>query len=252
MYDGTMSNAQIESLLDVVKEVLGDDVVAAYLYGSAVMGGLHPHSDIDMLVVMALPTTRDEKRALIERLLEISLSPRPLELTVVVLSDVKPWRYPPRMELQYGDWWRKEFERGDLAPWGSDVNPDLASLIRMVLASGKPLIGPPPSEVFDPVPSDDYRAALLEGFDGLENDLESDARNMILTAARIWSSLSTDELRSKDAAADWALERLPPEQQGVLSEARDIYLGVREPWSDAPVEEARRLIDHIREQIHPL
>lgn len=45
------------------------------------------------------------------------------------------------------------------------------------------------------------------------------------------------------------MDRLPPEHQGVLSEARDIYLGVLEPWAKAPVEAAARLIDHIRKEI---
>jgi streptomycin 3"-adenylyltransferase len=56
------------------------------------------------------------KQRLVSRLLKISRKPRRLELTIVVQSDIRPWRYPPRMDFQYGDWWREEFERGELDP----------------------------------------------------------------------------------------------------------------------------------------
>jgi streptomycin 3"-adenylyltransferase len=97
-----------------VREVLGQDAVGAYLHGSAVLGGLRPHSDIDVLVVSRRGTTSDEKRALIDRLLPISGRgdpsgrARPIELTIVVESEVRPWRYPPRLDFMYGDWLRPD------------------------------------------------------------------------------------------------------------------------------------------------
>ena len=59
----------------------------------------------------------------------------------MVTSDVRPWRYPPRMDFQYGDWMRAEFEAGDLEPWPSAVNPDLALLVTMVLQSDAVVFG---------------------------------------------------------------------------------------------------------------
>lgn len=38
-------------------------------------------------------------------------------------------------------------------------------------------------------------------------------------------TIETGEIRSKDTAADWALERLPPERRAVLEQARAIYVG---------------------------
>ena len=154
-----------------------------------------------------------------------SLGPtRPVELTIVVASEIRPWRYPPRMDFQYGEWLRYDFERGDLAP-GPETNPDLAPLVAMVLLGDTALVGPPPAEAFDPVPRRDYVAAMVGGIDGLLADLDGDTRNVVLTLARIWSTLATDEIRHKDAAADWALTRLPAEHRAVLARARAVYLG---------------------------
>lgn len=209
-------------------EVLGDAVMGAYLHGSAVLGGLRPTSDIDVLVVLGRSTTVPERQALVDRLLDISGRrarngpARPVELTMVLQSEVRPWRYPPTMEFQYGEWLRDALEAGILpAPTPS---PDLAPLITMALAGKHPLFGPPPAEVLDPVPIDDLHRAILAGVPGLLAELEQDTRNVLLTLARIWSTLATGEIRTKDAAADWALPRLPKAQRSALALARDMYL----------------------------
>ena len=231
-----------------MREVLQGDLVGAYLFGSAVGGGLKPHSDLDVMVVASRAMPAAHKRRLISGLLELSGRPRHLEMTVVVHSDIRPWRYPPRMDLQYGDWWRDEFERGELEPW-EEINPDLASLVRMVLVAGVPLQGPPPREVFDPVPRADYVAALVHGIDGLLRDLPSDTRNVVLTLARTWSGVATDRMRSKEAAADWALPRLPERHRGVLAEARSVYLGDRHQEPSDFAVRARAYAEHVVEQI---
>ncbi|HWE64699.1 MAG TPA: aminoglycoside adenylyltransferase family protein [Chloroflexota bacterium] len=241
------TDPQIAEVLALVGEVLGPGVVGAYLHGSSVLGGLRPRSDVDILVVARRPTTRDEKRRLVDRLLTVSsverfltvsrtIPPelrRPIELTIVVQSQIRPWRYPPSFDFQYGDWLRREFESGNVAPWPTATNPDLASLITMVLLGGMPLLGPPPAEVLDPVPRSDYLRAIVGDIDKLLDDLDGDTCNVLLTLARIWSTVATDFIRSKDAAAAWALAQLPQEHQLVLARARAIYLGEEdERWED--------------------
>lgn len=157
---------------------------------------------------------------------------RPIELTIVVDADVRPWRYPPRSEFLYGEWLRDEYERGRLP--AAVESPDLAPLISMVLLGNRPLFGPPPAEILDPVPRGDLVRAVVEGIPGLLDGLEPDTANVLLTLARIWTTVATGEIRAKDAAADWALERLPEEHRAVLERARAVYLGEVEDerWDD--------------------
>jgi streptomycin 3"-adenylyltransferase len=229
--------AQVEAALEVVSEALEPGTtLGVYLYGSAVAGGLRPDSDLDLFVVVGRRLTQGERERLIKGLLPVSgretrpASWRPLEITVVAQPEVRPWRYPPRWELQYGEWLRPEFVAGELEPWPS-VNPDLAVLIAMVLASGRPLIGPSAQELLDPVPREDLVRAMADELPQLLDDLESDTRNVLLTLVRMWSTVTTGEIRSKDGAADWALAQLPPEMRSVLERARDLYLaGGHGPW----------------------
>ena len=225
---------QLDQAVALIREVLGDELVGLYLFGSAVLGGLTPTSDLDLLAVVRRPTTPDERRRLAERLLALSKRPRHLELTLVVQSDVRPWRYPPRMDFQYGDWLRDEFERGEIPP--RVPNPDLAALITMTVLYGRSLAGPPPREVFAPVPHGDLVRAGVDEIDGILAGLEGDTRNMFLTLARIWSTAETGEIRPKDAAADWAIGRLPEAHRPVLERARDGYRsGDYGTWDDLDV-----------------
>lgn len=225
----TRDREQLDRVVDVVRSALGDAVVGAYLFGSVVRGGLRPASDLDVLVVVARPLTDREVDAVIAGLLPISGrgdpsgQARPLELTVVVASAVRPWRYPPPIELQYGDWWRAELERRE-RPWSSP-NPDAALLIHEAVTGDHPLLGPPPADVLDPIPEADRRRAMLAGVPGLLADLDGDERNVLLTFARIWMSVATGEMVPKDVAADWVLERLPDAHRPVLARARASYRG---------------------------
>lgn len=249
-----MANEQVQQVVEMVNNVLPEQVRGAYLFGSAVLGGLKPSSDLDIMVVSDRRTKMEERRRLIGHLLDLSRKPRYLEVTIVVASEVKPWRYPPRMDLQYGDWWRDEFERGDVEPW-EEINPDLATLIHMVRTADTAIQGPPPSDMFDPIPRKDLVAATSDGINRLLQEIDGDTRNVVLTLARMWGSIVTGDIMSKDMAADWAKARLPPHLQGALAEARSIYVGDQTKESQDFVSRARQCAEHvvvqIQEHAHP-
>ena len=217
--------------------MLGEDLVGMYLHGSAVLGGLRPHSDIDLIVVSKRRTSTDEKRRLVVLLLELSgwggSIGRPLELDVVVQSEIRPWRYPPTFDFHFDELLREDFEKGELEPWPTPTNQDLASVITMALVGDAALYGPPPTEVFDPVPREDYIAAILRDTGTVDEYIDRDTRNVVLTLPRIWSAIATDEVHSKDSAATWALEHLPDEHRPVLQRAQAIYRGeAQDSWND--------------------
>jgi streptomycin 3"-adenylyltransferase len=107
-----------------------------------------------------------------------------VELTVVVQSEVRPWRYPPTADLRYGDWLRDEIEAG--GPPRPAPMPNLAIEIPAVLAADHPVDGPPPAELLDAVPPADVLRGCLAGIPDLLHDLPGDTRNVVLTLARIW------------------------------------------------------------------
>ncbi len=226
----------IAPAVELVADVLGPELIGSYLHGSAVLGGLRPASDVDILVVSRRSLVESKRRALLEGLREISgmeAPLRPVELAVVVQSEVRPWRYPPVCDFLYGEWLRSSYDRRNLPQPSPMV--DLALLLTMALAGDRTLSGPPLSSVVDPVPHADVVAASVAGIQALTADIDDDERNVLLTMARTWVTVATGEILSKDRAAAWALERLPAEHRPALAYARELYLHstyAEESWSD--------------------
>ena len=227
-----------DEVVAIVHSVVGGALIGMYLHGSAVMGGLRRSSDLDVLAIVDRPTIETERKALVDALLEISGSrasrgpARPIELTLLLQSKVRPWPYPPEVEFVYGEWLRDRYERGFVpaaAPM-LDLGPEIAITLR----GDHALFGPPPAELLDPIPMAAIRRAIVSGIPTLLGELESDTRNILLTFARIWSTVATGAITSKDEAAAWALQRLPDEHRGVLVRARELYLaGEDGDWTAA-------------------
>ena len=164
---------------------------------------------------------------------------------MVVATEIRSWIYQPTLDFQYGEWLRERFERGDAAARHSRADPDVTLLVTMTLLADVTLAGPPAADVFDPVPREDFRKALVAEVEGLVRNVDPDTRNVVLTLARVWRSLDSATVHTKDAAAEWALERLPLQHQAVLARARDIYVGAEEErWDD--------LRDRIRPSVEAL
>ncbi|GAA4439664.1 ANT(3'')-Ia family aminoglycoside nucleotidyltransferase AadA1 [Ravibacter arvi] len=222
---------QLSLAVEVVRQHLSSKLLAIHLYGSALDGGLKRYSDIDVLVTINEGLDEALRKALITDLLKISAPPgesrilRALEVTVVVLGDVVPWRYPAVRHLQFGEWQRKEIIDGIFDLEVSD--PDLAILLTKAGQKSIALFGPPAATLFDPIPERDFYAVLSDTLNLWKSppDWENDERNVVLTLARIWYSAATGMIASKDFASAWALERLPGKHASVLSEAQRAYLG---------------------------
>lgn len=225
----------------VVEDVLGESVVGIYLFGSAVVGGLKRNSDVDILVAVDAPPTFKQRKSLVAQLMKVSgamgnaRSVRPVELTVIAISDVVPWRFPPRAEFVYGEWLREEFEAGSVPNPAYD--PDLAIVLKKVVDNSLPLYGANAAEVFEPVPVADVRRAIRDSLPTLLAEIAGDERNVVLTLSRMWLTAATGEIASKDAAAEWAGGQLAKEHADLLNYAQQGYLGnIEDRWEERQVE----------------
>ena len=252
-----MSNEKIPQqamqALKIVEELLGSSIVGVYLFGSAVIGGLRINSDVDVLVVVNHSLPEVTRRKLIDRLMLISGkigntdSIRPLEITVINHSDIVPWLYPPKNEFIYGEWLRSEYEKGQIQEPTYDT--DLAIVLAQVRKNSISLFGPDASDILDPVPISDIRRAIKESLPGLIEGIKGDERNVILTLARMWQTVSIGEISPKDVAAKWALSRLPKEYSTLLDLARKAYRGEYVDKWEGLDSEVTALINHLKNSI---
>ena len=247
-------SVQLSQALNVIEHHLGSTLLAMHLYGSALDGGLKPYSDIDLLVTVTARLDESVRQALFVDLLEVSVFPgqsrvlRALEVTIVVHSDIVPWRYPARRELQFGEWQRKDILAGIFEPATTDV--DLAILLTKARQHSLALAGSAAEDFFNPVPESDLFKALADTLKlwNSQPDWIGDERNVVLTLSRIWYSAATGKIAPKDVAANWVMERLPVQHQPVLLEARQAYLGQGEDCLASLTDQLEAFVHFVKHE----
>ncbi len=231
----------VEALL-IVQKRLVESLVAVYLHGSAVIGGLRPRSDVDLLVVIDQPITPEIRECLAADLMMISgrypADPdgrRSIEVIVFLRADLIASLYPARSEFIYGEWLRDEYKEGKTPKPVCD--PELTLVLAQSRQEAIPLLGPDASRLIPVIPGADIRRAIKEVLPVLLETLQGDERNVLLTLARMWRTVVTGEFVAKDVAADWAAARLPAVQAIVLTDVRESYLsGCEEDWQNRQQE----------------
>lgn len=216
-------------VMQIIEDLLADKLLGLYLTGSAVDEGLRLCSDIDFLVIVDNSLSKAERRELCHKLLEISGEPgnlegkRPLEVTVAVKRDIDPWSSFPFQDFQYGEWLRSQIEEGEVLD--RYMEPDLTIMLKSAFQKHEALLGPSLDQLISDIPDVCVREAIWNCVGEVVLNTFGDERNSLLTLARMWSTLVTGKIVSKNAAATWALRHLPVEHQPPLQLAQQEYLG---------------------------
>ena len=120
-------------------------------------------------------------------------------------------------------------------------------LLWQVREYGIPLMGPEAQQWIGPVDHSMLEKAIGDCLPGLMKSLRGDERNVLLTLARMWYTLSTGAVCTKDRAAQWACLMLS-ESSGPLAMARNAYLGLeKDCWERE--EEVQKLAEELRGRI---
>ncbi len=198
--------AEAEAATAALRTILGDSLLALYLHGSAVAGGLRPQSDIDLLAVVEALIPEHRRAALLAALLRISgrhpappQGPRCLEVTIFRRQDLAAGAYPARAEFTYGEWLRDAFEAGGRPLPATD--PDHTLVLAQARRAAVALIGPEASAILPGIPDARVRQAMRGALPALNAGLDGDTRNVLLTLARMWHTAVTGDFVPKDAAA---------------------------------------------------
>ena len=250
--------AQARDVAAMAVDLFGERLCGVYLYGSAVLGGLRPDSDVDVLIIITGGLDDTLRAELTKRLLKLSVTVavahseqrglRPLEITVLDSNQLRPRRFPPRIEYLYGEWLRDEIEAGELPmPYEST---DLVILLRQSERHSLRLYGRELSEFADPIPDSDIKRAMRAELPKLAGYLHGDERNVLLTYCRMWYTLDAGEIVSKDEAASWVLAKLEPDLRRPIEVARLAYLGLCDDSGE--YSGADRLAVYFEEKISEL
>lgn len=235
-------NDQIQAVLAASHACLGHNLIGAYLFGSAVSGGLRKLSDLDVLLVTSEPLDALARQALLAAVLPHSAWPprgelRPLELIVFSRAGLAGLPQAPSAEFLFGEWLRADFCAG--TPPGPVTRPDFVLVLAQARSCAEPLFGPPAEALLPEIDFAAVARAIGAALPDLLTDLTGDERNVLLTLARMIVTLETGTFVAKDAAALTIAPRLSQDQARLIELAANAYRGETEDdWTGLAVETA--------------
>lgn len=218
-------NRFASELLARIQAVLGSRLVGLYLEGSLANGGFDAGSDIDFVAVTETEVTEDEflrLQAAHDDLAALD-SPYAHELEGSYLSRRAVRRYDPALTV-FPNIERGPGERLKIVDYG-----EAWVTHRWILRErGITLYGPPPAALVDPVSPADLRHSMqsLKGewlapllADSSKIATQGYQSYIVLTLCRVFYTLDTGAVASKQAAAAWAMEHLDPRWAPLIERA---------------------------------
>lgn len=210
---------QINSVVDIWKRHLGDNLIGVYLHGSIVLKAFNPDSgDIDILVVVKDSVKVATKLEIAKDIIKIDRSPCPLEMSAVKQIDAKNWKTPGNCVFHYSDFWTIEylerFKNPNLEVYVADhefPDADVTSYIKLLKQCGIVLYGEEIQEVFADVSDEDFWSAIsadIENYDFHDYDARYLASN-VLILGRILSFKREKRILSKYEGGLWMIKNVP-------------------------------------------
>lgn len=229
--------SQLERIRSGLLELWGSSLIGIYAHGSLCLGDFDPgRSDLDLLVVTRDALTAHQCFELMNKFLDWHRQPSPLEVSVLLASDLQAWTHPAPHQFHFSEYWRPRFERlaaeQDVSFWRHEevwTDSDLACHVALTRQSGIALYGPSPASLFPKVPDEHFWSSISGGASELAAiQTHPDGTSTvpvydILTLARIWSYKELRAIVSKLQAAEWALNRLPDGTADILRLAAEAY-----------------------------
>jgi predicted nucleotidyltransferase len=216
-------NRVLRDLHRRIRDILDEQFIGMYLYGSLAMGDFEPsRSDIDFVVVtdnhLPVPIIEELESMHMDLARKGSKWEQKLEGAYVPKAIIRRHapEHPPVPTINEGSFY--------MAPLGSDW-----VLQRYVLREiGSGVDGPSLRRLIDPVGPGDLRAAILEVIDQWWEPMLADPSRLqdpgyqpfaVLSMCRSLYTMRKGELATKSTAARWAIASLPAEWSSLIEHA---------------------------------
>jgi predicted nucleotidyltransferase len=246
-------NTVLQEFVDGAGNVLGDNLIAAWLQGSFAIGGFDRHSDVDFVVAIDNELSDSQVRNLqaMHQLIHDLESEwaKHLEGSYFPASILRRYAQSGR-KLWYLDHGSRELERSA---------HDNSVVVRWILREkGVVLAGPRPSAWIDPIPTKALRREILETINNWGGEILADPEQInnrfyqtfaVLSYSRMLHDLHIGAVGSKRAGAEWAKENLAPSWRGLIDRAWDgrpnPALSVQQPADETDFRRTLEFIDLV-------
>jgi hypothetical protein len=214
-------------------DALGDDLVAVYLHGSAVLGGFRwESSDLDLLALSRDALSDQQFDLVLAALIALQYPAKGLEFTMMTAGEAsQPELSAPRfqMHLTTGG---SNAVRSVVDGRRRQGDRDLILHLAVCREHGDTIVGPPAQTALAVVPDDAIESAMRDeiGWAREHGPLEY----LVLTSARAWLFHATHRIASKIDAGEWAAahEAEPAVIEAALERQRGTAAQIRTDAAD--------------------
>lgn len=210
------------------QQILGRNLVGISVHGSLAFGCFRwESSDVDFLVVTRTIPAQSQKVALIQSLLDLAplAPPKGLEMSLVLLADCAHFRYPTPFCLHFSPMHLAACQ-ADLDGYCRDMHGldhDLAAHFMIARQLGFSIYGPPPQQLFGPIPRSCYLDSILRDIEGAEQEAIADPTYFVLNQCRVLAYLRNGQICSKAEGGLWGLEQLDPQWAPLIQSCLTAY-----------------------------
>lgn len=232
----TAAGQRLSVLLERIKacfaQVLGDDLAGIYVHGSLAFGCFTWETgDIDLIVVADKEPSHEQKRSIIQQIMDIEADapPKGIEFSMLLREDCRSFAHPMPYVMHYS--------KGHTARYAENMDGhirrlcgtdrDLAAHITVMHAVGYSLTGPAVKEMFSEVPPRDYIDALICDIEDAASEIHNNPVYVILNLCRVRAFLKDGFVLSKADGGRWGLDHLHGECVPVVRAALEGYAGGR-------------------------
>ncbi len=245
-------NAVLQELVGGAGQVLGDNLIAAWLQGSFAVGGFDDHSDVDFIIATKQELSDLQVRdlqAMHQLIYDLESEwAKHLEGSYFPTTVLREHAQSGR-ELWYLDHGSRVLERS-----AHDNTVDVRWILR---EKGVVLAGSQPATWINPIPTDALRQEILETINTWGGEILADPEQInnrfyqtfaVLSYSRMLHDLHTGVVGSKRLGAEWAKENLDPAWRGLIDRAWDgrpnPAFSVQQPADEA---DFRRTLEFVEE-----
>ena len=250
-------NEILNLFLSKLQNVLGDQFIGMYLFGSLANGDFDEHSDIDVLIVTDGNISEEAFAALKEMHKTINRldSPWAIQIEASYIPRTALRRFDPADNLH------PHIDRGDNEVLHKMSHESDWIVQRHILRErGIVIKGPNLRSLIDPVSPDELRRAVIDVLPLWIKPILEDPSLIkkrgyqsycVLTLCRISYTLRHGEILSKPKAAKWALEHMNPKWKPLIERA---LIGRQNSNLDAAPEDIKGTLDmmqHVLQHTKP-
>ena len=243
----------LEKFISYSKEIFGANLTGIYLHGSVVMNCFNPEkSDLDLLVVVRESIPDEIKLQFMNLVMELNKQApaKGLELSVVKEEVCKPFVYPTPFELHFSNAYLNWYQSNpqDYVEKMNGTDKDLAAHFTITYHRGQVLYGKEISEVFAPVPKEDYLDSIWCDIENAAEEISENPMYLTLNLCRVLAYKKEGLIVSKQEGGEWGLKNVEkPEFLNLITEALKEYQSNRAMIFDVSV--ARKFANYMLGEI---